>query len=80
MVCARLAARTEEISNHVLCVTLLSVEPKHPLHLVKELREEEVSSEDKALAAAKRILESARQGPHSSVDISSLKREDYYER
>jgi hypothetical protein len=48
--------------------------------LVKELLEEKVSSEDKVLAAGKRILESSKRGPHSSVDISALRREDLYER
>ena len=48
--------------------------------VVKELLEKTVSSEDKARAAADRILEVARRGPWSAVDPGSISREEMHER
>jgi hypothetical protein len=48
--------------------------------VVKELLEKTVGSEDKARAAADRILEVARRGPWSAVDPASISREELHER
>jgi plasmid stability protein len=48
--------------------------------LVRELLKEKVSGEDRALAAAKRILKIARCGPNSTVDPRSYTREELHER
>jgi plasmid stability protein len=48
--------------------------------LVRELLEGKVSSEARARAAAKRILEIARRGPHSTVDPGSISRDEIHER
>jgi hypothetical protein len=48
--------------------------------VVKELLEKTVCGEDKARAAADRILEVARRGPWSAVDPGSISREDMHER
>ncbi|HYW43494.1 MAG TPA: hypothetical protein VE959_11605 [Bryobacteraceae bacterium] len=48
--------------------------------LVRELLEEVLSRESRARAAADRILAIARQGPCSSIDPGSIRREDLHER
>jgi len=48
--------------------------------VVKELLEKTVCSEDKARAAADRILEVAKRGPGSAVDPGSISRKEMHER
>ena len=48
--------------------------------LVRELLDDKVNAEDRARAAAERVLEIAKRGPYSSVDPGSIRREDLYER
>jgi plasmid stability protein len=49
-------------------------------NLVKELLEQTVSSEDRFRAAADRLLALADQGPYTTVDPGSIRREEIYER
>jgi plasmid stability protein len=48
--------------------------------LVRELLQEKLSSEERARAAAQRLLELAERGPHFTTDPGSIRREDLYER
>ena len=48
--------------------------------LVKELLDGAISREDRARAAAKRVLTLAMRGPYSTVDPAAIRREDLYER
>jgi hypothetical protein len=48
--------------------------------LVRELLDEALSREDRARAAAARILEIARRGRGSDVDPGTIRREELYER
>ena len=48
--------------------------------LVRELLEEELARSSRARIAAERILNLAINGPHSSVDPASIRRENLYER
>jgi plasmid stability protein len=48
--------------------------------LVRELLDEKLSSEARMRAAAAKILEIARRGPHSNVDPGSISRDEIHER
>ena len=48
--------------------------------MVRELLDDKVNAEARALAAAERVLEIAKGGPYSSVDPGLIRREDLYER
>ena len=48
--------------------------------IVRELLHEKVTAEARARAAAERFLQLAARGPYSSVDPSSIRREELYER
>jgi len=48
--------------------------------VVRELLQTKLAGEDRALAAAERVLQLAKQGPHSTVDPRSILRDDLYER
>ena len=48
--------------------------------VVKNLLEQVVSTEDRYRAAADRLLELADQGPYTTVDPGSIRREDIYDR
>jgi plasmid stability protein len=48
--------------------------------VVRDLLTEKVSAQARPRAAAHRILEIARRGPYSSVDPSSIRRDEIYER
>ena len=48
--------------------------------VVRELLEQIVSSEDRYRAAADRLLELADQGPYTTVDPGSIRREEIYDR
>ena len=48
--------------------------------LVRELLQEKVSAQTRAKAAAKRFLQLAAEGPYSSVDPGTIRREELYER
>ncbi len=48
--------------------------------IVRELLQEKLTTESRARAATVRFLQLAARGPYSSVDPSSLRREDLYER
>ena len=48
--------------------------------LVRELLEEKLNRENRARAAAERILQLVERGPYSNVDPGSIRREELYER
>jgi plasmid stability protein len=48
--------------------------------LVRELLQEALSREDKARAAAERLLAIANSGPYSTIDPGSISREELHER
>jgi len=48
--------------------------------LVRELLHEALAREERTLAAARRFLDLADQGPYFSTDPASIRREDLYER
>ena len=48
--------------------------------VVRELLQTHVSAEARARAAAERVLAIAERGPYSTVDPSTIRREELYER
>lgn len=48
--------------------------------LVRELLEQKLKEEDRAIAAAKRLLALADRGPFSTVDPGSISRDEIHER
>jgi len=48
--------------------------------LIRDLLQEKIFAEARARSATRRFLRLAEQGPYASIDPSSIRREDLYER